>query len=1740
MTLVSQPPSARLDAVDLSRSLRERLVEFAASDNYFRDPVLQERARRLWAGPAAAGGLVTDLWVEAALPSLLSDQTLGGLAAEGVFSPWLAGHLDKNGSVPSRRLLYTHQDQAIREGRPAREPRPALMITAGTGAGKTEAFLLPILNDLVGRPRRPGGGVRALILYPMNALVNDQIDRLYKWLRGQEQLTLCHFTSETPEDRAMADRSGVERWDPCRMRTRNQARGLEDAQGKRLDAARRGQVPDILVTNYSMLEYMLCRPQDRVFFGPDLRAVVLDEAHLYTGTLAAEISLLLRRLLQRCDLAPSEVLQIATSATIGTGAPEELLGFASDLFAKPREQIVVIQGQKAPSSLPSERPPKNQPTPADLLAQPWPALSVVQGGPNGEETLADSREEAHRLRPLLETLVEQAVVADALKRAGGCLAALYHETLAAAPMIHRLDRMLRECPHIALSDLACALWGAGGDQAVEATALLLSLAASARTHLDALPLLPHRLHLMMQPAHGLAVCLNGDACSDPEHLPPFGSLLPDSGEDCPHCGGLTLPLYRCPSCGEAALASKEERGRLRAPASFEAPTGLYSWNVEAPGSRRTLDVERRRESGSNGSGMPVVRLESCPGCGEPAKDMRPAASGVGVTLSIAAETLLTSLPALPRKDERSNEILPARGRRLLAFSDSRMEAARLGPRLRYQHERQLVRAALVDLLENTPGADREVLDFFAADIARLEAQKASASPMLADMVAGELNRKKAQLSALQEGASVGMWSSRLATHRMLFELLDHDAGAAHSKANWSQKLWEENFHANARRAMMLLGREAARLPRRSSTNLETLGCVEVRYPGLDELGLPDRFLGSLPTAGARRGLEEVWTGLVACLLDTLRHGGFITLGDPVQDQEFQEGRQILGHSISQDQFVGEREGQRRRVFVAQVLSKLGLDAQTARAEAPRLLESVFGLLQGRALEATASGVRPQVGAGQFPWLERMVRHDQRRGPSDQIRLVFPELALRRPVELFLCRRTGCVWSRSVLGLVPDLGQVDLVPCTPEDLDASPRVGRFRREYRQSPVFRIGLWAEEHSAQISPGEARRLQDLFRLGMRNLLSATTTLELGIDIGGLSAALLSNVPPGKANYMQRAGRVGRRADGSSVVVTCARPRPFDREVFQRVGDFLARPLRRPLVFLERPRVLIRHLHAFLMGSFFSRLYAPDRHVGAMRAFGDMGRFCGRPLPDYWSSGPKPRLAPVPPALEEMDPPEWWDEAASPEEGLVPQFLAYLRWAAGAGRDEVLGGACRVFAGTPFNPVENWPSHLEQVERHFLEAVQSWTSDFDRLTESWHSLKEPRPANSVRYSMQALYDVTVIESLSDQRFLPRYGFPIGLHQLRVQVYDENRKRTRTEDQFRLERAGLLALREYVPGSQLMVGGRLITSRGILRHWTGANLDDAFGIRGSLAVCTAKHTYYWLSGPQEKCPLCGEPAKGSPDRLLFPRYGYTTAVWDPPRVSTDDIERVGHVDTATMAFTVTKSGAANLLTEEQFAEIPGFVARYSEGGQLLIYNRGENGKGFAVCHRCGYADSEIECDAGRMRLPKDFERHTPLSKVDRKARCWGAEEAPVLRNQILAAHEPTDILMLELPPSYVAAAEDHKLVQTLALGLQLAGARLLELDSRELGAMVIPAGNEGRLWGAVVHDNVPGGAGHVLELMRRGREWLQALEKLLFVDETHDARCRSACLDCLLTFDAQMYAETGCLKRRETLEAVRRLLGAG
>jgi len=1738
---------SQLDAIALSQAVKQRLVDFALDDHFVRDPQLTEACRTLWAGKPEMGGLLSDLWLEGAFPAQAAPESLETLVTQGQSNAELCSHLDKRGVIPKRRPLYVHQRDAIREAQTTypNGTKPALVVTAGTGAGKTESFLLPMLNDLFTNHDDDEPGVKCIILYPMNALVNDQVDRLYTWLQGQHTVTLFHFTSETPEDNRRANREGVPQWEACRMRTRQEARGLETHDGKSIDITTSlpGPVPDIIITNYSMLEYMLSRPQDAVFFGKALRTVVLDEAHLYTGTLAAEITLLLRRLLDRCERAPEHILHIATSATIGEKIPGELEAFAAQLFTKDQTLVKVIRGASIRIALPTETPPLHLPSAATIAERSWLTGPTIELDTQSEATFAVNPLMCQTLTRNLMLLVDEQIVKEAVRRSENKPAVLLYHAFGRSPLLHQLEAILWEYKRLSLSDLAQRVWQSSDEDAMRATMLLLQMGAAARQTVTDYPLLPNRIHLLARPTDGLVVCLNSQ-CTGPANLKlsGLGCVAEGLQDHCAYCQSAMLSLYRCANCGKWVIAGTHDQANayFKPVPSFYRSKGVEFIALEPYPDAVPIYIDtvtgEYNERGNNEQIFYMIKV--CPWCNDDdVENWKPFAQIPSLAISILAESVLAELPIYPAP---YNRWLPAQGRRMLVFSDSRQSAARLGPRLTRQHEIQLIRSAMVQCLRESPVVDAALLEELQDEITHLDQQLAqnTLSLPLRQHKTRQIEQARQQLTEYSVGGSLDHWMQAMTNIPMIAQLIDSETSAQDMADDWLQhpeQFWNDHILHVQHQLKSLLAREFAR-PTQQQISLETLGLVEVTYPGLENLTLPAHFEGTLPTRAARERLRTYWVPFLASLCDTLRTDGVITLGSDEEDKTYQFAV-LIGRWSAEDKelkfrsqrFIGATTKHRRRRFTAEIARKCDIPEGEIDRFAQQLLKAAFQQLQSNAGKNLA-------------WLETAQRYSEH-GPTQAIRIKFPALGLRRPQALYRNPTTGHVWPREVLGCTPETGCNYLEPVDDEILDNDPRLMRQRREFISSPVFRIGLWAEEHTAQLSPKENRRLQDLFKAGIRNILSSTTTMELGIDIGGLNAVLMSNVPPGKANYLQRAGRAGRRSDGSSIVVTFCHPHPFDREVFRHFGPYLDRPLRSPNVFLDRSRIVVRHSHAFLLGNFFREIYPPHTHVGAMRAFGDMGHFCGVSLPPRWERvADKPAIQPYTPELVPFNA-LWWNPARH-ESGLEGQFLEYLCWIRNRGETEMRPHLERLFQATGAAPLlDDWVAFLNTIIDNCAAAIRQWRTEYDALFSAWQQIDTantayPRAqANAICYQMSALYETTVIEALADQQFMPRYGFPIGTQRLRVIIPDKQHEgKYREEDQYRLERSGLIAMGEYVPGSQLLVGGKLVTSHGLLKHWTGADINSYLGLRGQYTICNNEHFYYKIAaGSLGVCPICGGEPKSSPRDFLLPMHGFSSAVWDPPKISTN-VERVGRTEQATITF-IQRDGA-DIREQEHFGDVIGLRALYREDGELLVYNTGEYQKGFAICLKCGYAASEKYLGEGKMKLPHGFERHAPLTSIREDIFCWKNHETPnVLRNHALAARQTTDVLLLDFSPCLGHLADNTELLWTLAQALEISGAKLLELDSRELGTLVIPAGEQGRGLGAVLYDNVPGGAGHVRELLALGRRWLEEARDVMFVSEQHHKTCETACLDCLLTFDAQEPMQKGLLQRQQTIHVLNALL---
>ena len=704
----------QLDALRLVEMTKERIVNLAVSENYLRQPRLASAAASIWNSRPEDGGLVSELWVQGAFPNELSEDSLHSLVEEKLFPGELCAHLDRTFQFPSSRRLFSHQAKAVRHtATQGAARRPSLVITAGTGAGKTEAFLLPILAGLWREQRTPDErGMRCLILYPMNALVTDQVTRLYQWLEEQNTLSLFHFTSDTPHDERHANRVGEPHWKPSRRRTRQEARE---------------NIPDIVITNYSMLEYMLCRPQDAGFFGSALRYIVLDEAHLYTGMLAAEITLLLRRMRDRCGVAPELVTHIATSATLG-GTADDLRRFAATIFSVPESLINVVRGTTAQPKF--EASPTNsstQPDPTQLASHSDIEITTLTA--DGDFVAADEAR-VIPLRQAISLLLAEGIVSEAVLLARGNPARFLKSSLEQVPIVRRLAGLIHSRELLSVDELAGELWGEATVVTRKATILLLRMTAAARFQPGESPLVPHRLHFLVRAPEGLSACLN-PSCTGPDELRVEGiGCLQASQDRCVHCQAVTLPIHRCESCGQWALAGYEnaEQGELEP--GHLASISLRRYYLVTDVDRTDLlaiivDPASGRYFGFKHEGTRLFKApcpehgvactdpskcmqQACPHCGaswssqdsdsddvDPDLGIQPLRGAERVAVSVVAETVLFGMSVYP---DASREWKPAKGRRLLCFSDSRREAARLGPLLSTQHDTWVIRSAIVNTL----------------------------------------------------------------------------------------------------------------------------------------------------------------------------------------------------------------------------------------------------------------------------------------------------------------------------------------------------------------------------------------------------------------------------------------------------------------------------------------------------------------------------------------------------------------------------------------------------------------------------------------------------------------------------------------------------------------------------------------------------------------------------------------------------------------------------------------------------------------------------------------------------------------------------------------------------------------------------------------------------------------------------------------------------------------------------------
>jgi ATP-dependent helicase YprA (DUF1998 family) len=1588
-----------LDAIELSNNLKNRLEEIVLSSINVRDEELQNELNEII---KSNDGLISEILVEGAFSAKKHDDILRNIP---FLNKKFLDLLDLNKVFNPNFYPFKHQYETLKiVDEMDHIDKPAIVVTAPTGSGKTESFLLPMLNDLVSNPRKSDEkGVRAIILYPMNALVADQNKRLFSYLKGQSNVSMFFYNSETPESKKYAT---DEFDDKCFIKTRKEARG---------------NPPDIMITNYSMLEYILARPNDFPLIGNALRTIVVDEAHLYTGTLAAEVSLLLRRVVTKAKVDNSNILYIATTATISNDKQEQQ-DFFSKFFNK--DNIQKVSGEKE-----------------------FKEIDININVDNEIEQFID-----------ISSMISKSNLD------------LYNE-FRGYRVFPKILKILSEKYTIQFSELLKLV-----SSSIEPRTLLniFTIGAKARLNDNELPLLPHKLHLQVRSSQGFSVCSNPN-CPD-SRIKGIGKIHHGTFYNCATCQSPTLNLVRCSECSEHFYHGKfNDKDTLYLERFFKDDTKSENSHILSfkESSEAIYISKGGKKCSEHDYNNKFYKHSVCPICSN--EEFYGLSVSDQFLIPLVSETMLVNMPEI---DKEVNVFLPARGRRLLTFSDSRSEAARLGPLLTMQHETQLFRRLILETIQNniSKSQDNSLREYYQSEIKENEQKLLNIdNPIVKKKLVEKINEAKVELSKMSAGLSIPDLVDSLKKHPLIGEFFDRERMKEQSAEEREQLSFDKNQEAIQKNIYSRIV-EALITPNIKDVNLESLGLIKLTYPGIGSIDLSDKFNNIFN--GQQGIIDSFKQNILNQFLYTLREQRVVTsesFSHHIKDYELTK--------IGLGQYVAY-DAKNKNIFNLKVTSRSSIYKFTA------------GVLRSIEVEDTEENIHTFLEAvfetfldaskrDDIRWLEHnRVQTDDGR-IVDAFRIVFHELSIEIPQTLYLNTINKTIWQEAINGVVPEKHSiVELKEVTQSDLDADPYFSRYRKMYlNPSKELSMGLWAEEHSAQLAQKENRRLQDLFIQGKRNVLSATTTLEVGIDIGGLSGVLMANVPPNKANYIQRSGRAGRRTDGSSILLTYTKTRHFDQNVFRDFKFYLDKPHKKLTISLEKEKIATRHFNSLMLFKFYEK-HASSKDALIFDSFKKMGYFVGiYEIPKH-TDNPYAKLD------FEMD-----------ENSIYNKFIEFLT------HYEIIEDDKKAFDEI-FKHTSKTLDY-QQLIKIFCDQVQTMSMTYinglKKLYSDWNFATNTSHKNAVRYNIKQKHGESLIEIFSNAQVLPKYGFPIDIKTLQV---------INAPKMFELSRGSFLALSEYAPGSKILAGGMLIESKGISKHFTGENLDEAFGEKGFTYLCDKGHFFTSPYIKVHECSMNGCKGVVKPaSNYLMPEHGYITAASDKLSYRAGSPEKVGRLEIHS-AIHASSENDINF-TYDDFSII------YKEKALIFGINRGNKGLGFAICTKCGYAKSEIEkVNTGSYdKLPISFKKHSSIYSESSANICL--ENSPTIwRNHNLMAKMVTDAIMI-IPKR---AIEDIAIAQTLANAMQLSGAEELGIDEREINALTQEV--DGKL-NILIYDNQSGGVGYVYDLAKnRWHDWLEKTRQRLFIDEKHNEECLNGCIKCVVTMNT-----SEPLPRRETLD---------
>lgn len=1525
-----------------------------------------------------------------------------------------------------------------------------LFVSTGTGSGKTECFLWPMVTKLVMEQIRSSKtwevrGVRTIMLYPMNALVSDQMGRLRKMIGNGENgfHDMIHklapgcrvpqfgmYTGRTPypglkdykENNRYADtirRDILAQSDlvkkklkdlgkyPSKYDLEKYADRLKDINSVITDPRDAELVtrqemqmfcPDILITNYSMLEYMLMRPIENPIWDSTQEWLgssennkllfVIDEAHMYRGSAGGEVALLIRRVLHKLGIGRDRVQFILTSASVPSD-DASVYKFACDLSAQDTEKnsFVIIRGVDEPIELNAKEidPSKLADYDIDSLQGEWDVK---------KEAIKDF---AGRLKfPVTCNLEDEESVESWL----------YDFLNNTNPM----RRIMKETRGNATSfeKLASkAFPGAETEIAQKATSSFLAIAPLAKNR-DNKVLYPARLHMMFRGLQGVFTCSN-PSCSCNNHDGSMGLgriYLQKPGVRC-KCGGMIYELVNERSCGALFL-----RGYLDATEgdnpfvwnesgtqftddlkevlfyiipddnSFKLKKDIRGAWLNAHAGRLDHHNDHTGEEGflhvaysiTEVAGRPNLwTFKSCPKCEKNrflATDF--VTKGNEPFFNLVSEQFYVQ-PPVPQYSGLVNQ-----GRKVLLFSDSRQRAAVLA--------RDLTKAADEDAMKK------------ALTVAAKE---------------------------LQEWAESKDVQPTISLLYVFF-----------LKVAYQNKL--RFFYGNNEQDL-----------------LKDLEKMEERYKkkgdSLNYSVLARMHFSSKPEQYSEHLLRQLCSNFRSLTDAGLCWIEPCDIGDEIFD-DIEDTFENAGINMSIDEF--------KVIFAAWAMEIMTSEYAIGSDIPDPLRRNITAYHQRMGLESETD-LPPRI-------RDLLIEH---RYSKQQIEIITEQLALflakgtetetyylnlecvalhyGADHEWYKCPRCSGVFPYTVWGKCAHCGKGN-----PKLMEGDDFRGI---EFWRGPVLKAiagdpqalmtRINTEEHTAQLSHKDQRdntwsttedyemRFQNVHVNNDRpvDILSCTTTMEVGIDIGSLTAVGLRNIPPMRENYQQRAGRAGRKSAAISTIVTYADNRPHDSFYFHNPEKIISGEPRTPWIDIDNIKLVSRHFNVILVTEFFDSI---SRGVDQEE------------IQDFLSS-------------------------------KFDMFVSFIKRR----------------TSSDFNMKALIPDGVEfDFEKYKIELL----SEIEELKRKVEEFPE-------NYKEDDSSSKKVLDTLLESGVFPTYSFPkdvIGFY-----VEDKAGKKIVQKPERSLD----IAISEYAPGRIIVINKETYKSGGIYSFHSKFRLEEqehparpyfeSNDFFRTLYYCD-ESSCNWMGLTYVKtCPFCGKDSVQ--EKKILKPWGFAPVAGRKQNGFDDDGEMSFAEDPS---YSITPA-------EEEMINVASFKnLRYSKRSDdpIIILNKGPAAKGFMVCKDCGAAVPGDDASLlGKIMKPyvhphKHYSCNHPVSRI----------ENTYLGNQFrtdMVIYEislDNDIINVDSRGLWI-----HRAGQTLAEAMTLAGGRLLDIEFNEIKSgyrlRYSPENNKTYI-DVFLFDSLSSGAGYCSALADRTEELMEETRKVLV---TCPVECDSACHECLMHY---------------------------